>query len=338
MTQRSGRAVRITEPGYLELLDDVDVPAPGPGEALVEIAYCGICGSDREVFAGTRPAEFVRYPVVPGHEWSGTVREVGPGVPEGIVGRGVVGQGIRTAEGTPSSVEGDTEGWAQAYEETGFTLPGGWSTWLTIPARYLHLLPEGADLRAAAGIEPAACVAEAVLLADVSAGSKVAVVGAGTLGLLCVQLLAGAGCQVTVVHHNEDRRELAATCGAAHYTPDAGTLADGTFDAVIEAAGVPGVARTSVRLTRRGGRVVLTGIPAQDADDLSSLDLVSRNVHVLTVFGAPTRAWAYAVRAFSAGVLDPAPLITHEFDLAEAQQALDVLAARSGALKVLLKP
>lgn len=337
MTQRTGRAVRITGPGTLELLDDVTVPDPGPGEALVQVAYCGICGSDREVFAGTRPAEFVRYPVVPGHEWSGTVVAVGAGVPDGIVGRGVVGQGIRTAEGTPASVAGDTDGWAQDYEETGFTLSGGWATWLTLPARYLHLLPEGADLRAAAGIEPAACVAEAVLLAEVSVGSKVAVVGAGTLGLLAVQLLKGAGCEVTVVHHNDERRELAATCGAAHYTADATTL-DATFDAVVEAAGVPGIARTAVRLARRGGRVVLTGIPATDADDLSALELVSRNVHVLTVFGAPTRAWAYAVRAFSVGVLDPTPLITHEFDIAQAQEALDVLAARTGALKVLLKP
>ena len=328
--------MRISAPGQLDVVD-VEVAAPGPGEALVRIAWCGICGSDREVFAGTRPAEFVRYPVVPGHEWSGTVEAVGEGVPDGIVGRGVVGQGIRTAEGTPASVAGDTEGWSQDYEETGFTLPGGWAQYLTLPARYLHLLPEGADLRAAAGIEPAACVAEAVLLADVTVGSKVAVIGAGTLGLLAVQLLRGAGCEVTVVHHNDERREIAATCGAAHYTADPSSL-EGTFDAVVEAAGAPGVARTAVRLARRGGRVVLTGIPAADADDLSSLELVSRNVHVLTVFGAPTRAWAYAVRAFAVGVLDPTPLITHEFDIAQAGEALDVLSARTGALKVLLHP
>ncbi|WP_432493133.1 zinc-dependent alcohol dehydrogenase [Kineococcus auxinigenes] len=335
----SSRAVRIVSPGQLEVVD-VEVAPPGPGEALVKVAHCGICGSDREVFAGTRPAEFVRYPVVPGHEWSGTVEAVGDGVPGEIVGRGVVGQGIRTAEGTPASVAGDTEGWEQQYEETGFTLPGGWAQYLTIPARYLHLLPEGADLRAAAGIEPAACVAEAVLLADVSAGSKVAVVGAGTLGLLAVQLLRGAGCEVTVVHRNDSREELSRRCGAAHYTTTEGAEAlEGTFDAVIEAAGAPGVARTSVRLARRGGRVVLTGIPAADADDLSSLELVSRNVHVLTVFGAPTRAWAYAVRAFAAGVLDPTVLITHEFAVEDAAQALDVLGDRSsGALKVLLHP
>lgn len=332
----TARAVRITSPGSLELVE-VEVQDPGPGEALVKVAYCGICGSDREVFAGTRPAEFVRYPVVPGHEWSGTVERVGAGVPGSLVGRGVVGQGIRTAEGTPASVAGDTDGWEQDYEETGFTLPGGWAEYVTLPARYLHLLPQGADLRAAAGIEPAACVAEAVLLADVSVGSKVAVIGAGTLGLLAVQLLAGAGCEVTVVHHNPDREELSRTCGAKHYTVDTEHL-EGTFDAVVEAAGAPGVARTAVRLARRGGRAVLTGIPGEDAQDLSSLELVSRNVHVLTVFGAPTRAWAYAVRAFSAGILDPTPLITHEFPLERAADALDELAARRGALKVLLHP
>ncbi|WP_432491727.1 zinc-dependent alcohol dehydrogenase [Kineococcus gypseus] len=333
------RAVRVLSPGRLEVVD-VEVAAPGPGEALVRVAHCGICGSDREVFAGTRPAEFVRYPLVPGHEWSGSVAAVGAGVPEGLLGRAVVGQGIRTAEGTPASVAGDVDGWPQEYEETGFTLPGGWAEHLTIPARYLHLLPEGADLRAAAGIEPAACVAEAVLLADVTVGSKVAVVGAGTLGLLAVQLLRGAGCEVTVVHRGTGREELARRCGAVRYTTtDEATALEGTFDAVVEAAGAPGVARASVRLARRGGRVVLTGIPAADADDLSSLELVSRNVHVLTVFGAPTRAWAYAVRAFSTGVLDPTPLITHEFPLEEAARALDVLADRSsGALKVLLHP
>ncbi|MGI4893818.1 MAG: zinc-dependent alcohol dehydrogenase, partial [Janthinobacterium lividum] len=219
-TGRTGRAVRIDAPGQLELLD-VEVGQPGPGEALVRVAWCGICGSDREVFVGSRPAEFVSYPLVPGHEWSGTVEAVGVGVPDAIIGRGVVGQGIRTAEGTPASVAGDVDGWPQEYQETGFTLPGGWATYVTLPARYLHVLPEGADLRAAAGIEPAACVAEAVLLADVAAGSKVAVIGAGTLGLLAVQLLRGVGCEITVVHHNETRRELATTCGATHYTGDA---------------------------------------------------------------------------------------------------------------------
>lgn len=339
-TARTAQAVRITAPGELEVVQ-VDVAPPAPGNVLVEVAWCGICGSDREIFAGTRPAEFVRYPVVPGHEWSGTVVEVGEGVPAELVGRGTVGQGIRTSSTAPASVAGDTAAWPQEYEETGFTLPGGWAQYLELPSRYLHLLPEGADLRSAAGIEPAACVAEAVLLAEITVGSRVAVIGAGALGLLATQLLKGAGAEVTVLHHNGSREELSRTCGAAHYALSADAEADGllgTFDAVVEAAGVPGIARLAVRLGRPGARVVLTGIPANDADDLSSLELVSRLVQVKTVFGAPTRAWAYAVRAFALGILDPSVIVTHEFPLAEAGAALEELGKRSGALKVLLKP
>ena len=338
---RTGRAVLVREPGALELVD-VEVPAPGPGEVLVRVAWCGICGSDREVLAGTRPAQYVRYPVVPGHEWSGTVAAAGAGVDPGLVGRPVVGEGIRPSTTAPASVVGDPRGTQTPYEETGFTLPGGWSDYLVLPAALLHVLPDGADLRAAAGIEPAACVAEAVLLADLSVGSKVAVIGAGALGLLATQLLAGTGAEVTVLHHNGSREELARRCGAAHYAVSAEAEAQGllgTFDAVVEAAGAPGVARLATRLGRPGARVVLTGIPGEDADDLSSLELVTSQVHVLTVFGAPRRAWAYAVRAFARGILDPSVIVTHEFGLERAQEALDLLGDRSsGALKVLLHP
>ncbi|GAA4977525.1 zinc-dependent alcohol dehydrogenase [Kineococcus glutinatus] len=337
---RRGRAVLVNGPGELSLVE-VDVPEPGPGEVLVRIAWCGICGSDREVLAGSRPAQFVRYPVIPGHEWSGTVAAVGAGVDAGLVGRGVVGEGIRPSRTNPASVVGDVAGSDTPYEETGFTLPGGWSDYLLLPSDLLHVLPEGADLRAAAGIEPAACVAEAVLLADLTVGSKVAVIGAGALGLLATQLLKGAGAEVTVLHHNDSREELARRCGAAHYAISGSAGEDGlfgTFDAVVEAAGVPGVARLATRLGRPGARVVLTGIPGEDADDLSSLELVTSQVHVLTVFGAPTRAWAYAVRAFAQGILDPSVIVTHEFGLEDAAEALDLLGRRSGALKVLLHP
>ncbi|WP_104433853.1 zinc-dependent alcohol dehydrogenase [Kineococcus xinjiangensis] len=338
---RTGRAVLVTEPGSLSVVP-VDVPAPGPCEVLVRIAWCGICGSDREVLAGTRPAQFVRYPVVPGHEWSGTVAAVGEGVDPALVGKRVVGEGIRPSSANPASVEGDVDGSTTDYEETGFTLPGGWSDYLLLPSNLLHVLPDDADLRAAAGIEPAACVAEAVLLADLTVGSKVAVIGAGALGLLAAQLLKGAGAEVTVLHHNDSREELARRCGAAHYGVSGTAEEDGlfgTFDAVIEAAGAPGVARLATRLGRPGARVVLTGIPGEDADDLSSLELVTSQVHVLTVFGAPTRAWAYAVRAFKQGILDPSVIVTHEFGIEQAEEALALLGDRSsGALKVLLHP
>jgi D-arabinose 1-dehydrogenase-like Zn-dependent alcohol dehydrogenase len=96
------------------------------------------------------PAPFVRYPVVPGHEWSGTVEAVGVGADNALVGRPVVREGFRWCRTCRACPRGDTTLCEAAYEETGFTHPGAWSDYLTLAAHLLHVLPEDADLRAAA--------------------------------------------------------------------------------------------------------------------------------------------------------------------------------------------
>jgi 2-desacetyl-2-hydroxyethyl bacteriochlorophyllide A dehydrogenase len=334
------RAVRIEEPGRLRVVA-AEPRQPGPGEALVRVAWSGICGSDREVLAGTRPAGFVRYPVIPGHEWSGTVVSVGDGAPAELAGRPVVGEGFRSCGRCTACRRGDTNLCEADYDETGFTRPGAWADYLTLPARLLHVLPEGADLRAAAALEPAACVAAACLKVAPVPGERVAVVGAGTLGLLATQLLHAAGPgELAVVDPKPGRGDLAHRCGAtALLSPAEAMSSAGRFDVVVEAAGAAGAARLAVRLARRGGRVALLGIPGSDDDPPSSTDLVVNQVTVLPVFGAPSRAWSHAVRAFASGVLDPAAVITHEFPLTEAPAALDILTnPRAGAVKVLLQP
>jgi 2-desacetyl-2-hydroxyethyl bacteriochlorophyllide A dehydrogenase len=337
----SSVAVRIDEPGRLRLVA-AEPSEPGPGEALVRVAWTGICGSDREVLAGTRPAAFVRYPVSPGHEWSGTVESVGAGAPAELVGRPVVGEGLWACGRCTACRRGDTNLCEADYDETGFTRPGAWADHLTLPARLLHVLPNSADLRAAAALEPAACAAAACLKAALVPGERAAVVGAGTLGLLATQLLHAAGpSELTVVDPKSGRSELAHGCGAtALLSPaDAARDAAGQFDVVVEAAGVAGAARLAVRLARRGGRVVLLGIPGMDDDPPSPTDLVLNQVTVLPVFSAPSRAWSHAVRAFASGVLDPAVVITHELPLAEVAAAFELLAdPRAGAVKVLLRP
>src|SRR5215218_139961 len=241
-------AVRIASPGVLELVD-VPVEAPGPGDALVRVAYAGICGSDRELLEGGRPAEFVRYPVVPGHEWSGVVSEVGVGADPRLIGRKVVGEGFRNCQACDACRTGQTTLCEAPYDETGFTQPGAWNDVLRLPARLLHVLPEDADLRAAALLEPAACVAEACLLAAPVPGERVAVVGGGTLGLLSAQLLrASSPRELVVVARRAEREALARRMGADRLVaPDA---ARSGFDVVVEAAGTPGSAQLAVDIAR----------------------------------------------------------------------------------------
>lgn len=308
--------------------------APGPGEALVAVHAVGICGSDRELYRGNRPAPYVRYPVVPGHEWSGTVREVGAGVPEHLVDRKVVGEGFRNCQVCARCHAGETTLCEAGYAETGFTHPGAMAPTLTLPARLLHPLPDDADLTAAALLEPAACVAAAALLADARPGERVAVVGTGTLGMLAVRFLAAVSpAELLVVGLGREREALAEEFGGTGFALSGPDLPGG-YDVVIEAAGSAEAARTAAALLRRGGRLVLTGIPAPGAAGLDPADLVLRRLEVRTVFGAPPAAWAHAVRLFGAGLLDPLPLVSHRLPLTEFGRAVE----EKGQGKVLLLP
>ncbi|MEU6241793.1 alcohol dehydrogenase catalytic domain-containing protein [Streptomyces sp. NPDC047024] len=308
--------------------------APGPGEALVAVHAVGVCGSDRELYRGNRPAPYVRYPVVPGHEWSGTVRAVGAGVPERLVGRKVVGEGFRNCQVCARCHAGETTLCEAGYEETGFTHPGAMAPTLTLPARLLHPLPDDADLTAATLLEPAACVAAAALLADARPGERVAVVGTGTLGMLAVRFLAAVSPrELLAVGLDLERESLAKEFGATDFAVSGPDLPGG-YDVVIEAAGSAEAAFTASTLLRRGGRLVLTGIPAPGAVGLDPADLVVRRLEVRTVFGAPPAAWAHAVRLFGAGLLDPLPLVTHQLPLTEFARAVEA----RGPGKVLLLP
>ncbi|GAT80435.1 dehydrogenase [Streptomyces sp. F-3] len=331
-------AVVVEAPGVHRLVPHTPRD-PGPGEALIAVHAVGICGSDREVYQGNRPEGYVRYPLTPGHEWSGTVRRVGAGVPGELVGRKVVGEGFRNCQVCDRCHAGETTLCTAGYEETGFTRPGAMAATLTLPARLLHPLPEDADLTAAALLEPAACVAAAALKANVRPGERVAVVGTGTLGMFAVQFLRAASpAELLVVGARRDREALSRRFGATGFLTRDQDLPEG-FDAVVEAAGSADAARTAATLLRRGGRLVLTGIPAPGAQGLDPTDLVVRQLEVHTVFGAPPSAWAHTVRVFAAGLLDPLPLVTHELPLTSFSQAIDLVGTGDPTVgKVLLRP
>src|SRR5919197_2366124 len=183
------RALLVSEPGTYAV-QEVPDPVPGPGEVLVEVAAAGICGSDLELLDGRRPAAYVRYPVIPGHEWAGRVAGLGPGVTGVREGDPGVAEGLRTCGICARCAEGRTNLCTAPYAETGFTHAGALADHVLVPAGLVHPLPADRPVEAAALLEPAACVACGLLEAGVPpAGSRLAVVGDGPLGLLAVMLL-----------------------------------------------------------------------------------------------------------------------------------------------------
>jgi len=182
------RALMIAAPGSARVVE-VDVSPPGPGEVLARVAAAGICGSDLELLEGRRPAPYARYPIIPGHEWAGTIAAIGPGVVDLSVGDKVVAEGFRNCGRCARCRGGETNLCSAEYAETGFTHPGAFSGYLSVPARLVHRPPAEAVLREAAVLEPAACVANGVLWAAPLPGQTSVVIGSGTLGFLALMML-----------------------------------------------------------------------------------------------------------------------------------------------------
>lgn len=333
------RAIVIDRPGSHRLVGTA-VPEPGPGEVRVRVAAAGICMSDREVYDGHRDLAYVHYPVVPGHEWAGTVEAVGEGVDAALVGRKTVAEGFRSCGVCARCRCGETSLCTGGYAETGFTEPGAFADHLLVPVRLLHPLHDAADLRAAALIEPAAVVAAAVRAGRPRPGERVAVLGAGTLGLLAVQLLAATSpAELTVIDPRATRAEQAARFGATERLTPEQAVGKGDFDLVVETAGAPSTAADACLLSRRGGRVVLTGMFAPGARGIDPVHLALSQLEIRSVFGAPSSAWSEAVRAFGLGLISPAPLITHTFPLERFADAMALVGGGDPATgKVLLHP
>jgi threonine dehydrogenase-like Zn-dependent dehydrogenase len=336
------RAVRVDRPGEIAMVE-VERPRPGPGEVLVAVAAVGICGSDVELLDGRRPADYVRYPVVPGHEWAGTVAEVGPGVAGVAPGDRVVAEGFRACGACDRCKQGRTNLCSAEYAETGFTHAGAFAEFVAVPAGLVHRLPPGADLEAAALLEPAACVAQGLLEMELRPGLHVAVVGAGTLGLLAVALLRLVSpARLVLAGSRAERLELGRLLGATEVVDvneqDLAGLAS-RFDLVFEAANRPSGGAAAIRLARRGGAVVLEGISGSAEPSLAGDDIALKHLRVQGVFGASGAAWRWVVSLFAAGALDTRPLISHRFGLDRYEDAFATLRDRSsGALKVQLAP
>ncbi|HEY4022525.1 MAG TPA: alcohol dehydrogenase catalytic domain-containing protein [Pseudonocardiaceae bacterium] len=333
-------AVLLAAPGIVNVTQ-LPVPPPLPDELLIQVVAAGICGSDVELFAGNRPADIVRYPVVPGHEWAGRVAAVGAGVTGFTTGDPVVAEGLRWCGRCARCLAGATNLCLAGYQETGFTEPGAFAEYVAVPARLAHRLPEASDLEQAALLEPTACVVTALLAGAPQTGQRMVVIGGGTLGLIAVQLLARAApAELLLVEVRADRRNLGARFGATA-TLDPTELANTRLDAdlVIEAAGAAGTGLAAIRAARRGGTVVLLGIPGAGATPLPPDELAVRELHIHGVFGAQAASWPIAIERFAAGDLDLGRMISHRFPLAEVSTAVQTASGHSPGLgKVLLVP
>jgi L-iditol 2-dehydrogenase len=340
------KAVVVERPGEVSYRD-VGEPVWGPDDVLVRSHRAGVCRTDIELATGvfTDP-RWVRFPCIPGHEWSGTVAGVGDNVTDIAPGDKVVCEGIIPCTRCRRCKAGDTH-LCENYDALGFTRGGGYGELVVCPWHVVHRLPETASLDAAVLVEPASVVLQGLLRASPLPGEAVGVVGIGTLGSLAVTLARLFSPSVICAYGIRDEElELARRLGADHTVNVGGEVdaeteirALGTLDLVVETAGAPAAVEFSTRLVREGGRAVLLGIAGeQEMLELPVDRIALRDVSLLGSVAYSSAVWARVVSLFADRVVDFDSIVTHRFAAADFEAAFALMDVREGIVgKIVLE-
>ena len=331
------KAARLFAPGDLRLME-VPVPELRPHDVLCRVVRSGICGTDHAIYTGESSfvkSGAVKFPMTPGHEWSGTVAEVGADVTRFRSGNRVVGDtGVSCGECTEcllgsyyncsrSQAVGTINAWDGAFAE-----------YIVMPDRHLFPLPEGVSFDAGALVEPAATALYTVVRAEVRMGDTVLVHGTGPIGLLAAKFakLSGAA-RVISVGRREFKLKLAQAFGADSAVNLSGAaLADflrsgaapDGIDRIIEASGSLDLLAQSLDLVKPGGTISTVAfydrpVPAFDIDRLVAAGITLRGV------AGSLGMYPPVLKLMATGTLDVEPLITARYPFDDILAALGSL-------------
>ncbi|MSP14903.1 MAG: alcohol dehydrogenase [Chloroflexi bacterium] len=336
-------------PGHLELCD-IPEPHPGPGQVSLEIRAVGICGTDLHIRDGEYPC---RPPVILGHEFCGTIHELGDDVTGWAIGDRVTSITTAMYCGACRYCRAGQPALCASRLSYGGGVHGAFAPRMIVQASGLYHLPARQDFIAACLTEPLACVTKAVFeVGQLQAGERVAILGPGAIGLLTLQVARAAGARVTLIGLRSDaaRLNLGQTLGADAILyaedPDLPDQLNATLgvsepgapgaDVVFECSGAGAAFGLALRLARKQGRIIQVGLFGKPVP--SDLDLiVLRDLTVRGSFASSPTSWERALRLTGSGQVDTRSLVSDVFPLQDWEQAFARAASRSG-LKIVVQP
>ena len=313
------RAVSITGPERFEIVEK-PLPDASPGMTLVAPAYVGLCGTDLELFDGSMPylhQGFARYPLQPGHEWSGIVSRAAGGL---AVGTRVIMDPMVSCGRCRSCAQGRVVRCPDRLElgvRNG--LDGAMATALAVPTSNLLQIPDGVSLRDAALVEPMVTTLEGIARTAPQPGEAVLIVGAGTLGLVGAMILSARGLKTHVLLRTPDRAPTVEAAGGIPWIAGTKAAID-KFDVVIEAAGTPEGVQASLACVAPGGRVAWLGVPTSNVE----IDAAAVTVNDITIQGVLNGPGQYGpgLAAIATGEVRPELIIDRVYPFDEVEAAL----------------
>lgn len=322
-------------------IESIDAIPPGADEVQIDVAFCGICGTDLHVYLGHMDQRIGNHRVI-GHEMSGTVSAVGSGVEKFSAGDPVVVRPL-DACGECASCKRGYKHVCQNLKFLGLDTNGAFQQRWNVPAHTVHSLPKGMSLENAALIEPTAVAVHDVRRARLTKGEDVLVIGGGPIGMLIAMVAKQAGANVTVSEINSHRIAMAEGLGISTINPKdqdpVAALMESTngkgMDVVFEVSGTqPGVdLMTAVTATR--GRIVMVAIHATKPE----IDLFQFFWKEIEMFGARVYEpddYDEAIRMVANEEIDAKQLITSVQSLPDIQAAFEELAGNPQAMKTLI--
>jgi (R,R)-butanediol dehydrogenase/meso-butanediol dehydrogenase/diacetyl reductase len=314
---------------------------PGPGQVRLDVAYCGICGTDLHIFQGHMDKR-VTIPQVVGHEMSGQIAEIGPGVTGWRIGDRVVVRPLDPCGTCPACQAGHAH-ICYNLKFLGIDTPGAFQGHWTVPAHTLHRLPGNLELDQAAVIEPLAVACHDVRRGQVQPGEEVVIIGGGPIGMLIALVARHAGAQVLISEINPFRVHLALELGLAAINPQEMDLVAAVeertggagADVVFEVSGSATGAATMTQLVRTRGRIVVVAIFAE----APKVDLHRFFWRELQLKGARVyepEDFDQAIALAAAGALPLGRLISDRRPLSDLQTVFEQIESSTELMKVLI--
>ena len=345
------KAAKIFGPGDIKIVD-VPVPALGAHDVLCRVVRAGVCGTDYAIYTGELSfvkSGLVKYPLTPGHEWSGTVKQVGPEVEnfrpgDRVVGDTCVACGNCFSCGTGNVYRckklravGTVNAWDGAYAE-----------YIMMPERHLFHLPDNVSLDNGAQVEPAATALYAVTVAGVKIADTVLVLGSGPIGIMAAKLakLTGAA-QVIIAGRKDSKLKTALALGAdAAINTTRENLAEKAreyageygIDRIIEASGSTELFKEALQLIKPGGVMACVAFYDRPVDGFDIDRLVILNDVTIRAVAGSQGMYPLILKLMDLGLADFAGLITERRPFAEAPQIMrDMQERNETRIKIMME-